>query len=319
MFAISTAAIAPIAVPSESARPGSSVWTCTFSARRVADDEQRVAEPSARARARRRSSRRPRRRSSCSSGSGDSSWWIGRAPSRPAAAAPRRPLARREAGEAPRTISSSPAPPASTTPASRSTASSSGVRATAASPRPRTAAQQLGAGRPRRPRRPRPSRGSPSGSCPRPAGAPRGRRRRRGSGLRQRRLGVDRAGRRRARRTAPRTICDRITPELPRAPIRAPRATSARGRRAPSSGGSSRSASSTARTVSGEVRAGVAVGHRVDVLVVDPRAGRVEARGGPRGRARAGARGSVAHAACRTSWMWTATLATTSPQRRSTS
>ena len=45
MFAISTRSITPTRVPSESAAPGSSVWTCTFSAVGVADDEQRVAEP----------------------------------------------------------------------------------------------------------------------------------------------------------------------------------------------------------------------------------------------------------------------------------
>ena len=60
----------PRAMPSESAAPGSSVWTCTFSARRVADDEQRVAEPLELApRARPRRAPRPRRRRPCSSGS----------------------------------------------------------------------------------------------------------------------------------------------------------------------------------------------------------------------------------------------------------
>ena len=46
MFAISIPSIdADARLPSASAAPGSSVWTCTLSALAVADDEQRVAEP----------------------------------------------------------------------------------------------------------------------------------------------------------------------------------------------------------------------------------------------------------------------------------
>ena len=45
MFAISIRSIVPWRTPSDSAAPGSSVWTCTLSAVVVADDEERVAEP----------------------------------------------------------------------------------------------------------------------------------------------------------------------------------------------------------------------------------------------------------------------------------
>ena len=44
MFLTSTSSITPTAVASASARPGSSVWTCTFTAPAAADDEERVAE-----------------------------------------------------------------------------------------------------------------------------------------------------------------------------------------------------------------------------------------------------------------------------------
>ena len=85
----------------------------------------------------------------------------------------------------------------------------------------------------------------------------------------------------------PRTICDRITPELPRAPISAARAISCASR--------SRSCSSSCLERlddrahrQRQVRARVAVRDRVDVQVVDPPAARLD-RGGRRAR-RAGGR-----------------------------
>ena len=69
MFAISTPSTTPTAVPSVSACPGSSVCTCTLSARRVADDEERVADLLELRLERVLVERvRPRRRTRCSSG-----------------------------------------------------------------------------------------------------------------------------------------------------------------------------------------------------------------------------------------------------------
>ena len=76
---------------------------------------------------------------------------------------------------------------------------------------------------------------------------------------------------RRARRAIPRTIVERITPELPFASIGAARWTSAASCAVVAAVERS-SAATIACTVSVEVRPGVAVGHRVDVERVDPAA-----------------------------------------------
>ena len=115
----------------------------------------------------------------------------------------------------PRTISSRPAPPASTTPASRSMSSSSGVRATASSPRRDDSAQERRRRRAPAPpaaRPPRPSRGSPSGSSPRP-----GSRSARVRGVarrpeRTREPGASSRSCSPATSAKPRTICERMTP-----------------------------------------------------------------------------------------------------------
>ena len=210
--------------------PGSSVWTCTLTAPGAADDEQRVAELRQLAlelvgidR------RRPRRRTRCSSGSARAPDGRPRAGSRSATASSSGSGSPRTWAAIPRRISSSPAPPASTTPACLRMSSCSVVAASAFSP----AHDQRRPGRPRpRGRRPRapppapPARGRPSASSP-PAGSGRPRSRRR-----SRLAGCARA---RPRRSRPRllpqrpraTSCERMTPELPRAPMRTARTMSA--------------------------------------------------------------------------------------------
>ena len=167
----------------------------------------------------------------------------------------------------------SPRPPASTTPASRSIGSCSGVRARASRARSaaaRTTRQpvvgtsaRLAAASERRARR--------SAWCPRRAGRPRRRRRRSPSPY--------------PRRTPPPTVVRpgladpsqqgadswlRITPELPRAPSRRPARTRASpSRRSPGPRAASRTC--VAGRLDGEehVGAGVAVGDRIDVEGVD--------------------------------------------------
>ena len=191
-------------------------------------------------------------------------------------------------------ISSSPAPPASTTPASLSTASSSGVRASDSSPRATMKASssapvELRAPRATRP--PRPSRGSRSASSPRPGAGRRGRRRRSPSGTPARSCASSIGSRSPSTSAKPRTIWLKITPEFPRAPISAARE-------------SSRATASWPVGVrllerlddrphgEREVRAGVAVGDRVDVEVVDPLLVRLEVAERERGRSHGRGRGS---------------------------
>ena len=78
------------------------------------------------------------------------------------------------------------------------------------------------------------------------------------------------------------------------------------------------SASTIARAGQRQVRAGVAVGHGIDVEVVDPAPVRLERLRAPPARARARARASR-HADRRTSSMCTSTAATVRPVSRSTS
>src|SRR4029450_4362613 len=66
-----------------------------------------------------------------------------------------------------------------------------------------------------------------------------------------------------------------------------------------------------------QVRAGVAVGHRVDVEVVDSLTAQLERVERAAGEAANGL--EVAHAVRFTSWMWTSTDATRRPVSRSTS
>ena len=128
----------------------------------------------------------------------------------------------------PRTISSRPAPPASTTPASRSTSSCSGVRATASSPRRTSLVKSSGLVRPSF------SALSPSSAISRMTESivP-------STGWRTARYAASLADRKaaasvcvstspfvRSVSAAPRMICERMTPELPRAPISAARVTS---------------------------------------------------------------------------------------------
>ena len=105
-----------------------------------------------------------------------------------------------------------------------------------------------------------------------------------------------------------------MTPELPRAPISAAREISFA------------SAGPVVRPLrvdhlrdrahrQCQVRAGVAVGHRVDVEVVDPRAVRLD-RGA---RALDELADALPHALARTRWMTTSTAATSSPVSRVTS
>src|SRR6266511_1591570 len=127
----------------------------------------------------------------------------------------------------PRTISSRPAPPASTTPASRRTSSCSGVRARAFSPRRTSAARNAGTSASM-------GRASVSSASSRMTDSivP-------STGSRTARYAASRAPWNVRPTTgasildssprtsaAPRTICERITPELPRAPISAARVTS---------------------------------------------------------------------------------------------
>ena len=116
----------------------------------------------------------------------------------------------------------------------------------------------------RRARPRRPSTGSRSASSPRPASSPRGRRRRSPSGRRRARSSLSASD-----SVAPRTICDRITPELPRAPISAARETSCASAGA-IVGAVPLSASTIARTVSVRFVPVSPSGHRIDVQVVDP-------------------------------------------------
>ena len=75
--------------------------------------------------------------------------------------------------------------------------------------------------------------------------------------------------------TKPRTICEKMTPEFPRAPMSAARVTSF-ATASLSAAVDASSASTIERSVSDEVRAGVAVGDGVHVQVVDPAAVRLE-------------------------------------------
>ena len=148
-------------------------------------------------------------------------------PTAPRAGRRFRQAARRRRRPRPRTSSSRPAPPASTTPASRRTSSCSGVRATASSPRRTSAARApptssrraarlgfLGELADHRQHRPldRLAHGAIGGVA---HAAQRTRDRARRHSPTSPELSA-----------APRTICEKITPELPRAPISAPRATS---------------------------------------------------------------------------------------------
>ena len=273
MFAISTAAIVPRATPSDSARPGVVGVDVDLQRRRVADDQDRVAErlelrldlvgvePVALDHERgavlelrepemdrvdaRRALLDARRR-----GSG--------APVRTPAM--------------PRRISTSPAAPASTTPASASTGSISRVRTTQSSPRATSAARSP------------PASAASASSRIAVSIVP-------STGFLTALYAASLADRSAAARSslvardsaAPRTICERITPELPRAPISAARETSCASA-ARSSGPPASSASTTARDGQREVRAGVAVRHRVDVQVVDPPARALDRRQRPAGQ-----------------------------------
>ena len=140
-----------------------------------------------------------------------------------------------------------------------------------------------------RPSRPRPA--PRSGWCPRPGARPprsRGRRPAPGAGGRRTRRARRRRSGRRGPRSVPRRIWDRITPELPRAPIRAP----GRHRPAPprsTPGGAAGARPALVDRLAGglhgqvEVGAGVAVGHREHVEGVDLGPGVAEAAEGPLG------------------------------------
>ena len=198
----------------------------------------------------------------------------------------------------PRTISTSPAAPASTTPASRSTGSISRVCATVASP----AATMLARSASR----------SAASAIARIAVSivP-------STGFFTARYAASLAERNAFARSsvsasdsvAPRTICERITPELPRAPISAARETSLR---EPGAVVGPVAVERLGDRAHGQrqVGAGVAVGHRIDVEVVDP------ARGSPRSRRARRSTSSRTRALMRsacTRWMTTSTAATVEP------
>ena len=158
---------------------------------------------------------------------------------------------------------------------------------------------------------PQRARGSPSASSPRPGGEPRGTPRRSLLGTLGRARRRPRAPRRPRTSAKPRTIWERITPELPRAPISAARVTSlasvgAVGRLRRLERVDDRACGQ------GQVRAGVAVGHRVHVEVVDPLAVRFE-------RGERAARELERRHPVFTSWMCTSTDATLRPVSRSRS
>ena len=105
-----------------------------------------------------------------------------------------------------------------------------------------------------------------------------------------------------------------MTPELPRAPISAAREISF-ARPGLSSGPLRVDHLRDRAHGQRQVRAGVAVGHRIDVEVVDPGAVRLD-RGA---RALDQLADALPHALARTRWMTTSTAATPSPVSRVTS
>ena len=115
---------------------------------------------------------------------------------------------------------------------------------------------------------------------------------------------------------APRTIWEKMTPELPRAPISAARvssfATAARSAAVDAS-----SDSTIARAVSVRFVPVSPSGNGIDVQVVDPAPVRLERRERP-ARQLSGAL-ELRHADLLTSWMCTSTAATVRPVSRSTS
>ena len=185
----------------------------------------------------------------------------------------------------PRTISSSPAPPASTTPASRRIAellgrAGDGLLAAAHERRRNSTVGSCFVSRPLAP--PRPARGSPRASSPRRGGARRGRRRRWRSGRRVRAPAASSVAASPSTSAAPRTIWLKMTPELPRAPISAARASSFATASWPVACRGLERLDDRAHRQR-QVRAGVPVGHR------DRRSGRRSGGGSPRGsRARRG-------------------------------
>ncbi len=138
-------------------------------------------------------------------------------------------LAGRAVDAIPRTISTRPAPPASTTPASRRTSSSSGVRESASSPRASTTCRSTFGWSPRCSLRSLSSAISRMtvSIVPSTGASPRGTRRRSRRGTRGASArAVDTLVSPEHLGTKPRTICEKMTPELPRAPMSAARVTS---------------------------------------------------------------------------------------------
>ena len=117
---------------------------------------------------------------------------------------------------------------------------------------------------------------------------------------------------------APRMICERITPGVPARAHQRGTGDLVGERRALVARPDSSSASTTARDGEREVGARVAVGDRVDVEVVDPAPVGLD-RGEPAAREREHARAHAAHAVTRTSSTTTSTEATGSPVSRSSS
>ena len=122
-------------MPRLSAAPGSSVWTCTL---RALESPTTSSESPSRSRSRSRpsaSSPAPSITNTVQYRYSDSSWCIASTDSATGFAGASGAGSPATAARTPRMISSNPAPPASTTPASLSTASSSGVRSSDSSPR----------------------------------------------------------------------------------------------------------------------------------------------------------------------------------------
>ena len=228
MFAISTPSTTPSAVPAASARPGSSVWTCTLSADESPTTRSESPIVSSVASSPAWSSPWPSTTNTVQYRYFESSWWIASNESASPSTGTSGSGSPASSSASPRVISTSPAPPASTTPASRRTSSISGVRASASSPRARTAARNSCGSRRRFSLR------SPSSAISRmtvsivpstgrftaryaASLAPRNARRSRGV------LASSCSPR---TSTKPRTIWEKMTPELPRAPMSAARESS---------------------------------------------------------------------------------------------
>ena len=242
----------PRATPSESARPGSSVCTCTFSAVRSPTTSSESPSCSSSASSARRRGARPRRRRRCSSGSCDSSWWIASMPDASSRLGRRRArLARERRGDAaddldePGGAGVDDAGLASAPAASRACGRHDSSPARDDRGEVAAALGRLGHLADRRQHRP----------------LDRLLDRAVGGVARRAERAREVVASRRATSVAPRTICDRITPELPRAPISAARETSS-ARPARSSGPSSSQRLDDRAHGQRQVRAGVAVGHR---------------------------------------------------------